>query len=146
MYGIGRPIDGPAWNVAVPHPEHPDEPAAVVPLVDEAMSVSAVWGKAFEESGVLYGHVLDPRLGCPVQGALLAAAVGPSATDTDALSTALLVRRRPIPSPGIRSMVILRDGERRTRILTDGMVSADLGSVPGDGSRRIEPDRAPGSR
>jgi thiamine biosynthesis lipoprotein ApbE len=35
--------------------------------------------------------VLDPRVGRPVEGAVLAAAVLPSATEADALSTALLV-------------------------------------------------------
>jgi thiamine biosynthesis lipoprotein len=55
------------------------------------MSVSAVWGKAFEADGRVFGHVLDPRRGEPVEGAVLAAAVTRSATEADAYSTALLV-------------------------------------------------------
>jgi thiamine biosynthesis lipoprotein ApbE len=42
----------------------------------------------------LHGHVIDPALGAPAQGALLAAVVLPSAMESDALSTALLVRGR----------------------------------------------------
>jgi thiamine biosynthesis lipoprotein len=60
-------------------------------LRDESLSVSAVWGKSFEANGKNFGHVLDPRTGNPVQNAVLAAVVLPSATETDALSTALLV-------------------------------------------------------
>lgn len=67
-------------------------PLTRVCLRDEAVSVSAVWGKCFESEGQILGHVLDPRLGRPVSGANLAAVVLPSATETDALSTALLVR------------------------------------------------------
>lgn len=67
-------------------------PLAVVELRDESISVSAVWGKGFEANGRFYGHVLDPRSGRPVHGALLSAMVLPSATESDAVSTALLVR------------------------------------------------------
>jgi thiamine biosynthesis lipoprotein len=105
---IGTPPDAGAWSVAVPHPDFAGQslsyggaPAsdalesgkilAIVPLKDEALSVSAVWGKAFEADGRVYGHVIDPRKGEPVEGAVLAAVVLPSATESDALSTALLV-------------------------------------------------------
>ena len=102
---IGVPPGANVWKVAVPHPADdllalapPEKTAspdadsmlAVVPLKDEAMSVSAVWGKAFEAGGRVYGHVIDPRKGEPVEGAVMAAVVLPSATETDALSTALL--------------------------------------------------------
>src|SRR5262249_26391389 len=66
-------------------------PIALVALHNEALSVSAVWGRSFEHEGKLLGHVLDPRTGHPAEGALLAAVVLPSATETDALSTALLI-------------------------------------------------------
>ena len=97
IHAIGTPLDEDCWNVAIPHPNAdpaaPDEDdiLAVVSLKDEALSVSAVWGKAFVADGQTYGHVLDPRSGYPVDGAMLAAVAGPSATTCDALSTALLV-------------------------------------------------------
>lgn len=104
---IGSPPGGDAWKIAIPHPEDAKPGAAerpsdgncpapgmkllaVVSLRDEALSVSAVWGKSFEVDGRVYGHVMDPRLGAPVQGAVLAAVICPSATESDALSTALL--------------------------------------------------------
>lgn len=92
VYALGHPPEAAAWQVALPLPGTDDTPLAVVPLREEALSVSAVWGKAFVAEGRTYGHVLDPRRGHPVEGAVMAAVVAPSATDTDARSTALLVQ------------------------------------------------------
>ena len=100
IHAIGTPPDEESWNVAVSYPDAStdtptnDDVLAVVPLANEALSVSAVWGKAFVADGTTYGHVIDPRSGRPVEGALLAAAAGPSAMICDALSTALLVLGR----------------------------------------------------
>jgi thiamine biosynthesis lipoprotein len=66
-------------------------PLAVVSLRDSTLSVSAVWGRSFVEGQQVWGHVLDPRLGRPVQGVCMAAASLPSATESDAFSTALMV-------------------------------------------------------
>ena len=108
VQAIGHPPDAEGWNVAIECPaesaaggaaggvaRNPPSEAhtdllAVVPLCDESMSVSAVWGKSFQSEGRMFGHVLDPRTGAPAMGALLAAVVLPSVTETDALSTALL--------------------------------------------------------
>ncbi|MFT4590425.1 MAG: thiamine biosynthesis lipoprotein [Candidatus Binatia bacterium] len=103
---IGRPVDSEAWTVAIEHPRYSELAACdpnglseadraratltTVALRDEAMSVSAIWGKAFEIDGRTYGHVMDPRRGEPTEGAVLAAVVTPSATDSDALATGLL--------------------------------------------------------
>lgn len=123
---IGTPPDGEAWQVAVelpPHLRKPGEPPlAVASLRNEAMSVSAVWGKGFSAGGRTLGHVMDPRTGQPAQGAVLSAVVLPSATETDALSTALLVAGEPGIEglsnlrPGARSLVAwLEGGELRAR-------------------------------
>jgi thiamine biosynthesis lipoprotein len=96
---MGQPFDADAWKVVVDMPTKvtgrpafaPEDVLAVVPLRDETLSVSAVWGRSFSMKGRLCGHVMDPRTGEPVNGAVLAALALPSATETDALSTALLV-------------------------------------------------------
>ena len=126
VYAVGTQLDGTAWQVAIenqrtarnvrtaragPETESP-APLAAVALQDEAMSVSAVWGKSFEAEGKVFGHVLDPRTGRPVNGAVLAAVVLPSATETDALSTALLTLGLPGHDhiadlrPGMRTLVV----------------------------------------
>src|SRR5580704_1224381 len=89
--GIGAPPGADGWKIAIaPAPDQPPRQIAVV-LRDNALSVSAVWGKSFEAGGKKFGHVIDPRTGWPVNNAVQAAVVLPSATETDALSTALLV-------------------------------------------------------
>ena len=81
---------------------------AVVSLRDEAMSVSAVWGRSFQSGGKDYGHVIDPRTGQPAEAALLSAVVLPSTTETDALSTALLT----LGPSGLGQISTLRKGTR----------------------------------
>jgi len=104
-YGLGYQPGGEPWKVAIDRPQRSagaegppainvaDEPAtlATVTLTDEALSVSAPSGKSFQIGDSTYGHVIDPRTGSPTAGAALAAVVVSSATDSDALSTALLV-------------------------------------------------------
>lgn len=85
---------------------------ATVSLCDESLSVSAVWGKSFTAGGRTFGHIIDPRSGEPADRAVLSAVVLPSATETDALSTALLTLgpegHDQIASlrPGIRTLVV----------------------------------------
>lgn len=128
---IGAPPDAGFWKVAVenPHaqlaessgettgggPARAHSMLAIAHLKNESLSVSAVHGKAFVADGLTYGHVLDPRTGEAVQGALLAAVVLPSATETDALSTALLT----VGPEGHDSIAQLRPG-MRTLLLSRG--------------------------
>lgn len=96
---IGKPMDADCWKIAIDLPEEATgrpEPLAedllsTVSLFDETLSVSAVWGRCFNAEGKRFGHVIDPRAGEPVSKAVMSALVLPSGTETDALSTALLV-------------------------------------------------------
>ncbi|HSU57235.1 MAG TPA: FAD:protein FMN transferase [Candidatus Dormibacteraeota bacterium] len=125
-YGIGCPPDAPAWTIAVhnPKPNSGAEPLTTFELNDEALSVSAVWGKSFQHEGKLLGHVLDPRTGYPASSAILAAVVVSSATESDALSTALLTvgrmgqKRISGLRPRIRTLVAV---ENQRRIETSEM-------------------------
>ena len=100
-------------------------------LRDESFSVSAGWGRAFEESGVSYGHVLDPRCGQPTQNALLAAVALPGGTAADAWSTALLVSGRTGPASlgqageSARSLLMLPDGDSGVLLVNDGFESVE---------------------
>jgi thiamine biosynthesis lipoprotein len=123
-YGLGHAPDGDAWKIALePPPDASPEGSwiATVPLQNEALSVSAVWGRCFTEAGKALGHVIDPRTGNPVSRAVLAAVAMPSATESDALSTALLVwgaegqQKIGELRPGIRTIVV---GPRETGYLT----------------------------
>ncbi|MBI4663618.1 MAG: FAD:protein FMN transferase [Verrucomicrobia bacterium] len=85
-----QPLEPPSGKGLPSHRPPSGSILAVVDLKDEAMSVSALHGRSFSAGGKTYGHVIDPKSGYPVQHAQLAAVVLPSATETDALSTALL--------------------------------------------------------
>ncbi len=117
VYGLGSEPEGQGWQVAIQNPQaeagkEDRETLATVTLQDAALSVSAPHGKSFALEGRRYGHVLDPRTGCPTVGALLAAVVTESATESDALSTALLTLGRDgLPMleafrPGCRALVV----------------------------------------
>lgn len=139
VYAIGQPPDADSWKVAIepppatvrspalPRPTSSQPPESGIPtelpaveLRDDAMSVSAVWGRSFIADGKLLGHVIDPRTGQPVSLALLAAVVLGSATETDALSTALLV----LGADGRDSISRLRPGMKTMLLanLEDGFV------------------------
>ena len=112
VHAIGSPPDTDGWRIAIERPVEdsatPPRLLAAVPLQDESLSVSAVWGRSFQSGDKSYGHVIDPRTGQPVEAALLAAVVLPSATETDALSTALLT----LGAAGLHQIAALRTGSR----------------------------------
>ncbi|MCZ7638240.1 MAG: FAD:protein FMN transferase [Verrucomicrobia bacterium] len=123
VQGLGVPPDGQPWKVAIGPPaitsdttatdDTAGEVLAEFVLTDVSLGVSAVAGKAFRRGNREWGHVLDPRTGEPVQGALLAAVVLPEATATDALATALLVlgaeglEKLGARHPNLRALVVL---------------------------------------
>jgi thiamine biosynthesis lipoprotein len=112
IFALGHPPDAEAWKIALEIPGQnagqPPSPLAVIPLHDEALSVSAIWGRAIRSGDKNYGHVIDPHTGEPVDDAVMAALVLPSATETDALSTALLT----LGTTGLGVMTALRPAGR----------------------------------
>jgi thiamine biosynthesis lipoprotein len=122
VQAIGQPPGEEFWKIAIetpsPSSDTPPTLLATVPLKDEAMSVSGVWGNSFQVGGRTFGHIIDPRTGEPALGTVLAAVVLPSATETDALSTALLTLGRAgheqiaALRPGMRTLVVSESGGR----------------------------------
>ncbi len=125
VQAIGHLPGAEAWKIALPKPsptqDASEEVLTTVPLKDEAMSVSAVWGRQFQAEGGKFGHVLDPRTGEPVSGALMAVVVLASATETDALSTALLT----LGAAGHDKIASLRPG-MKTLLMTERDRSVEL--------------------
>ncbi len=147
-YGLGQPQDQDGWRVSIdalidPTASRDGETrtVAVAALADASLSVSAVWGKAFEHDGVVYGHVLDPRLGRPVEGAMLTAVVSPSATEADALSTALLVQGRGSSrllraiQDECRALLLFPSSERGFH----EVIEAGLSCLPSTPCRQVSP-------
>jgi len=132
VYALGHPSDAEYWKVAVEDPPASvtatSVPLPPVLLKDEAMSVSAIWGRSFQKEGQLFGHVLDPRTGNPVAKAILAAVILPSATETDALSTALLT----LGGEGHDNIAKLRSGMRTLLVLgADGQFRIQARNMSG---------------
>ncbi len=104
------------WRVGIQHPLAPNRLLTSVILMNETLSISAVHGKSFYAEGRRFGHVIDPRTGRPVENSLLAAVILPSATDGDALSTALLALGPPGLAllkekfPSVRALVAVENG------------------------------------
>jgi thiamine biosynthesis lipoprotein len=120
VQALGPPPGEEFWKIAIetpsPVPEATPTLLATVPLREEAMSVSGVWGNSFQVAGRTYGHIIDPRTGEPVIGTVLAVVVLPSATETDALSTALLT----VGAAGHRAIAELRPGMRTLVVSESG--------------------------
>jgi thiamine biosynthesis lipoprotein len=122
VQAIGRPREEECWKIAIetpsPAPDTPPTLLATVLLRDESLSVSSVQEHSFRAGGRTFSHVIDPRTGDPATGTVLAAVVLPSATETDALSTALLTLgsagHEHIASlrPGMRTLVVSETGRQ----------------------------------
>jgi len=127
VQAVGTQSDGTPWAVAIQDPTDSENRLAVVSLSDSALSVSAVHGKYFTEGEVRYGHVLDPRTGRPVMNALLAAVVCQSATDSDALSTALLVGGEQVIDalvpgrPDLKALLVVPSESGEFRLIAHGI-------------------------
>jgi len=118
IHAIGVQPDGAPWRVAIQDPTDPEKRIGVIGLTEVSLSVSACHGKSFQTEDGSFGHVLDPRTGRPVQGALLAAVLSRSATEGDALSTALLVRGEEMLRSGTfsadtKGLIYLEDEKER---------------------------------
>jgi len=82
----GRP-----WMVGIRDPRNDGQVAISVPLVDEAISTSGDYERYFDEDGIRYHHIIQPRTGQPASGVQSATVIGPDAVITDALSTSVFV-------------------------------------------------------
>lgn len=85
VVAIGVPDGEPGWKIAVCDPSAPDTLRESFYLTDESLSVSSNFARS---------HIFDPRTGKSVEEIRLAVVRTPSATDAEALSTALLVLGR----------------------------------------------------
>lgn len=67
LYALGVSERGQRWHIGIRHPRSADaqRPLAVLSLSGEALSTSGDYEHFFEEEGVRYHHILDPRTGKP---------------------------------------------------------------------------------
>ena len=92
VFVMGRKTDGSDWRIAVKDPADTESYLGVVSAADKFVVTSGVYERYFEENGVRYHHILDPKTGCPAESGLVSVTVlcGNGAW-ADALSTACFV-------------------------------------------------------
>jgi len=82
----GRP-----WTIGIRDPRDREGVVAVIPLIDVAVSTSGDYERFFEQEGVRYHHIINPRTGDSARELQSVTIIGPDATTTDALSTSVFV-------------------------------------------------------
>ncbi len=83
---FGRP-----WIVGIRHPDDKSRVVTRIPLVDTAMSTSGDYERYFDEKGVRYHHIIDPKTGHSASKVRSATILGPTAVQTDGLSKTAFV-------------------------------------------------------
>lgn len=90
--GIAGPKpDGKPWRIGIRHPRQEGNMLAVIPLSSGAIATSGDYERMFEQEGQRYHHILDPDTGYPANRLISATVTASTATEADALSTALFV-------------------------------------------------------
>ena len=92
VYAIGTKPDGTPWRVGVQDPSDTASLVGIISMEDEAAVTSGAYQRFFEENGVIYHHIIDPRTGRPSDSGLASVTVVMAdAMRADAYSTALFI-------------------------------------------------------
>ena len=92
IYAIGNNINGKPWRIAVQDPFDMSGYVGILNLTDEAAVTSGAYQRFFEQDGVTYHHIIDPRTGYPAESGLASVTVvSKNGALADSLSTGLFV-------------------------------------------------------
>lgn len=92
VFVMGKKSDGSDWRIAVKNPADTESYLGVVAASDAFIVTSGVYERYFEENGVRYHHILDPKTGSPAESGLVSVTVlCENGAWADALSTACFV-------------------------------------------------------
>lgn len=124
----GRKTSGP-WRIGIRNPRAADSLSGMITSTEPfSVSTSGDYERFFEQDGMRYHHIFDPRTGRPSHNALAVTVIADSSVLSDALSTALFVlgpRRGPEVARGLGAMAvwIVQRPEGRCAIVMDEMRS-----------------------
>ena len=82
--------DGSAWQIGLADPREPGRALHTLSVTDQAVATSGGYGTRLDAAG-LFTHLINPRTGRTAPALESVTVVAPSATQADALSTALAV-------------------------------------------------------
>lgn len=90
---VGEKPDGTDWHIGITDPEQPENSLATLSFKgSRAVVTSGGYQRYFEQEGIRYCHIMDPRTGAPAQSGLSSVTiVSESGLLSDGLSTALYV-------------------------------------------------------
>jgi thiamine biosynthesis lipoprotein len=82
----GRP-----WVVGIRHPDDRERIIARIPLEDAAISTSGDYERFFEEGGVRYHHIIDPKTGKSPHGVRSVTIIAPESTLAEGLTKSVFI-------------------------------------------------------
>ena len=82
----GRP-----WVVGIRHPDDPGRVIARIPLADAAISTSGDYERYFDEDGVRYHHIIDPKTGRSAAGVRSVTVIAPTSTLAEGLTKGVFI-------------------------------------------------------
>ena len=91
-YGENPNSDNGLWSIGLADPDNNSSYIASIKIKDLSIVTSGDYERYFEQDGVRYHHIFDPKTGYPAQNELRAVTViDENSTRADALTTALFV-------------------------------------------------------
>lgn len=88
---IGAPPGQKSWPVDVTDPLDRTRSIERIDLRDSSISTSACREKTFESAGKTYCHIMDPRIGRPIEGLISATIITENGAEAEVYSKALMV-------------------------------------------------------
>lgn len=94
VYALGTKPDGSEWSIGVQDPnDSRGNILATVDVDDQSVVTSGLYERQFEQDGINYYHILDPRTGYPVETDLVSTSIiSDKSIDGDGFSTILFLK------------------------------------------------------